>query len=191
MPLHRARSSDRTRTANSAPPLPRGSRQAPARIRATCSTPAFARLIGRQPPLHRLGLRGISGSCRPKMSCGLKIDKIPRSTHRDFGPLHDGVQERYLSYYGIRRAIRDGATLEVHYIRDPVPLKVEVLGKGARHRRRCNRRLLSGNKSTATARLSITRRAERRRQNRYQCLFDFNRRKPGPRGKWSNDVIGC
>jgi type I restriction enzyme R subunit len=56
---------------------------------------------------------------------GTPIDKTMQSTHRDFGPLHDGVQERYLSYYGIRRAIRDGATLEVHYIRDPVPFKVD------------------------------------------------------------------
>lgn len=56
---------------------------------------------------------------------GTPIDKTLQSTHRDFGPLKDGVQERYLSYYGIRRAIRDGATLEVHYIRDPVPFKVD------------------------------------------------------------------
>ena len=48
-----------------------------------------------------------------------------QNTHRDFGPLKDGVQERYLSYYGIRRAIQDGATLEVHYIRDKVPFKVD------------------------------------------------------------------
>jgi type I restriction enzyme R subunit len=56
---------------------------------------------------------------------GTPIDKTMQSTHRDFGPLHEGMQERYLSYYGIRRAIRDGATLEVHYIRDPVPFKVD------------------------------------------------------------------
>jgi type I restriction enzyme R subunit len=55
---------------------------------------------------------------------GTPIDETMQNTHRDFGPLKDGVQERYLSYYGIRRAIRDGATLEVHYIRDPVPLDV-------------------------------------------------------------------
>jgi type I restriction enzyme R subunit len=55
---------------------------------------------------------------------GTPIDKTMQSTHRDFGPLKDGVQERYLSYYGIRRAIKDGATLEVHYIRDPVPFTV-------------------------------------------------------------------
>jgi type I restriction enzyme, R subunit len=55
---------------------------------------------------------------------GTPIDRTMQNTHRDFGPLTDGVQERYLSYYGIRRAIRDGATLEVHYIRDRVPLQV-------------------------------------------------------------------
>jgi type I restriction enzyme R subunit len=56
---------------------------------------------------------------------GTPIDKTMQNTHRDFGPLKDGIQERYLSYYGIRRAIQDGATLEVHYIRDKVPFKVE------------------------------------------------------------------
>ena len=49
---------------------------------------------------------------------GTPIDRTMQNTHRDFGPQKDGEQERYLSYYGIRRAIRDGATLEVHYIRD-------------------------------------------------------------------------
>lgn len=56
---------------------------------------------------------------------GTPIDKTMQNTHRDFGPLKDGVQERYLSYYGIRRAIQDGATLEVHYIRDKVPFQVD------------------------------------------------------------------
>lgn len=56
---------------------------------------------------------------------GTPIDKTMQNTHRDFGPMHGGVQERYLSYYGIRRAIKDGATLEVHYIRDPVPFAIE------------------------------------------------------------------
>jgi len=56
---------------------------------------------------------------------GTPIDKTMQNTHRDFGPTKDGVQERYLSYYGIRRAIQDGATLEVHYIRDKVPFKVD------------------------------------------------------------------
>ena len=56
---------------------------------------------------------------------GTPIDRTMQNTHRDFGPMKDGVQERYLSYYGIRRAIKDGATLEVHYIRDQVPFKVD------------------------------------------------------------------
>ncbi|HKV77266.1 MAG TPA: HsdR family type I site-specific deoxyribonuclease [Candidatus Sulfotelmatobacter sp.] len=56
---------------------------------------------------------------------GTPIDKTMQNTHRDFGPSKDGVQERYLSYYGIRRAIQDGATLEVHYIRDRVPFQVD------------------------------------------------------------------
>ena len=56
---------------------------------------------------------------------GTPIDRTTQNTHRDFGPLKEGVQERYLSYYGIRRAIRDGATVEVHYLRDKVPFKVD------------------------------------------------------------------
>lgn len=56
---------------------------------------------------------------------GTPIDRTMQNTHRDFGPMKDGVQERYLSYYGIRRAIQDGATLEVHYIRDKVPFTVD------------------------------------------------------------------
>ncbi len=56
---------------------------------------------------------------------GTPIDRTLRNTHRDFGPLKDGVQERYLSYYGIRRSIQDGTTLEVHYVRDPVPIEVD------------------------------------------------------------------
>jgi type I restriction enzyme R subunit len=56
---------------------------------------------------------------------GTPIDRTMQNTHRDFGPQKDGVQERYLSYYGIRRAIRDGATLEVHYVRDRVPFRVD------------------------------------------------------------------
>ena len=55
---------------------------------------------------------------------GTPIDRTLQNTHRDFGPLKDGVQERYLSYYGIRRSIQDGATLEVHYVRDAVPIEV-------------------------------------------------------------------
>ncbi len=56
---------------------------------------------------------------------GTPIDRTLQNTHRDFGPLRGGVQERYLSYYGIRRSIQDGATLEVHYIRDSVPIEVD------------------------------------------------------------------
>jgi type I restriction enzyme, R subunit len=56
---------------------------------------------------------------------GTPIDKTMQNTHRDFGPIKDGEQERYISYYGIRRAIKDGATLEVHYIRDKVPFDVD------------------------------------------------------------------
>jgi type I restriction enzyme R subunit len=56
---------------------------------------------------------------------GTPIDRTMQNTHRDFGPEKDGVQERYLSYYGIRRSIKDGATLEVHYIRDRVPFEVD------------------------------------------------------------------
>lgn len=63
---------------------------------------------------------------------GTPIDRTMINTHRDFGPVHNGVQERYLSYYGIKRAIKDGATLEIHYIRDKVPLNVneEALSAG-------------------------------------------------------------
>lgn len=56
---------------------------------------------------------------------GTPIDKTMTNTHRDFGPIKDGKQERYLSHYGIKRAIKDGATLEVHYIRDVVPFQVD------------------------------------------------------------------
>jgi type I restriction enzyme R subunit len=56
---------------------------------------------------------------------GTPIDKTMKNTHRDFGPIKDGEQERYISYYGIRRAVKDGATLEVHYIRDKVPFSVD------------------------------------------------------------------
>ncbi len=63
---------------------------------------------------------------------GTPIDRTVQNTHRDFGPVKDGEQERYLSFYGIRRAIRDGATLEVHYQRDRVPFEVndEALSTG-------------------------------------------------------------
>jgi len=47
------------------------------------------------------------------------------NTHRDFGPIKDGQQERYLSYYGIRRSILDGATLEVYYELRTVSLETD------------------------------------------------------------------
>ncbi len=56
---------------------------------------------------------------------GTPIDRTMVNTHRDFGPMIDGEQERYLSYYGIKRAIKDGATLEVHYLLDKVPFEVD------------------------------------------------------------------
>ncbi|MBI4191593.1 MAG: type I restriction endonuclease subunit R, partial [Betaproteobacteria bacterium] len=56
---------------------------------------------------------------------GTPIDRAMTNTHRDFGPIMDGEQERYLSYYGIKRSIKDGATLEVHYIRDKVAFIVD------------------------------------------------------------------
>jgi type I restriction enzyme R subunit len=56
---------------------------------------------------------------------GTPIDRTLNNTHRDFGPIQDGKQERYLSYYGFKRAIKDGATLPVHYIRDKVPFRVD------------------------------------------------------------------
>jgi type I restriction enzyme R subunit len=56
---------------------------------------------------------------------GTPIDKTMINTHRDFGPVKDGKQERYLSYYGIRQAIRDGATLPVYYLNRQVPLTAE------------------------------------------------------------------
>ncbi len=56
---------------------------------------------------------------------GTPIDRTMVNTHRDFGPIKDGQQERYLSYYGIRRSILDGATLEVYYELRTVPLETE------------------------------------------------------------------
>src|ERR1700682_1496259 len=46
---------------------------------------------------------------------GTPIDKTMVNTHHDFGPVTDGKQERYLSYYGIRRAIMGGAALGVYH----------------------------------------------------------------------------
>ncbi len=56
---------------------------------------------------------------------GTPIDRTMINTHRDFGPVIDGQQERYLSYYGIRQAIRDGATLPVHYLPSYIPFAVD------------------------------------------------------------------
>jgi type I restriction enzyme R subunit len=42
---------------------------------------------------------------------GTPIDRAMINTHRDFGPMISGEQERYLSYYSIKRSIKDGATL--------------------------------------------------------------------------------
>lgn len=56
---------------------------------------------------------------------GTPIDRTMVNTHRDFGPVTDGQQERYLSYYGIRQAIRDGATLPVHYLPNYIPFAVD------------------------------------------------------------------
>jgi type I restriction enzyme, R subunit len=56
---------------------------------------------------------------------GTPIDRTMNNTHRNFGPVINGEQERYLSYYGIRQAIADGATLPVHYEMHVVPIKVD------------------------------------------------------------------
>jgi type I restriction enzyme R subunit len=56
---------------------------------------------------------------------GTPIDRTMVNTHHDFGPVIEGKQERYLSYYGIRRSILDGATLEVFYEPHYVPIEVE------------------------------------------------------------------
>lgn len=47
------------------------------------------------------------------------------NTHRDVGPIREGKQERYLSYYGIRQAIRDGATVEVAFKFRKIPFEVD------------------------------------------------------------------
>jgi type I restriction enzyme, R subunit len=56
---------------------------------------------------------------------GTPIDRTMVNTHRDFGPVEDGTQERYLSYYGIRQAIKDGATVEVAYHFRKIPFEVD------------------------------------------------------------------
>jgi type I restriction enzyme, R subunit len=68
---------------------------------------------------------------------GTPIDRTMTNTHRDFGPEKGDVQERYLSYYGIRRSIKDGATLEVHYIRDRVPFTVDEQALSAGFEQMC------------------------------------------------------
>lgn len=56
---------------------------------------------------------------------GTPIDRTMVNTHRAFGPVIEGQQERYLSYYGIRQAIKDGATLEVYYEPHYIPIAVK------------------------------------------------------------------
>ena len=46
---------------------------------------------------------------------GTPIDRDHLNTFRNFGPVVDGKQERYLDIYSIRQSIADGATLPVHY----------------------------------------------------------------------------
>lgn len=69
---------------------------------------------------------------------GTPIDRTMINTHRDFGPVVEGEQERYLSYYGIKRSIKDGATLEVHYIRDKVPFIVDEKTLNVEFEQMCN-----------------------------------------------------
>ena len=78
------------------------------------------------------GKEGFAVTMRAKLPNGFRfgltgtpIDRTMTNTHRDFGPRKDGEQERYLSYYGIKRAIKDGATLPVHYQRDKVALNLD------------------------------------------------------------------
>ncbi len=46
---------------------------------------------------------------------GTPIDRDHLNTFRNFGPIVDGFQERYLDIYSIRQSIADGATVPVHY----------------------------------------------------------------------------
>jgi len=46
---------------------------------------------------------------------GTPIDRDSLNTFRSFGPIVDGMQERYLDIYSIRQSIADGATVPVHY----------------------------------------------------------------------------
>jgi hypothetical protein len=47
---------------------------------------------------------------RPRFGLtGTPIDRTMQNTHRDFGPIRNGEQERYLSYYGIKLVSGDCA----------------------------------------------------------------------------------
>ncbi len=78
---------------------------------------------------------------------GTPIDRTMTNTHRDFGPEKDGVQERYLSYYGIKRSIKDGATLEVHYVRDKVQFSVDEEALSAGFEQMCEEMEARGRRS--------------------------------------------
>ena len=56
---------------------------------------------------------------------GTPIDRAMVNTHREFGPTIGTEQERYLSYYGIRQSIKDGATLPVYYKPNYIPFAVD------------------------------------------------------------------
>jgi len=68
---------------------------------------------------------------------GTPIDRTMVNTHRDFGPIKEGQQERYLSRYGIRQSIKDGATLPVYYEFRKVPLAVDEAGATATYEQMC------------------------------------------------------
>ncbi|MHB8995212.1 MAG: type I restriction endonuclease subunit R [Armatimonadota bacterium] len=46
---------------------------------------------------------------------GTPVDRDHLNTFRNFGPITDGKQERYLDIYSIRQSIADKATVPVHY----------------------------------------------------------------------------
>jgi type I restriction enzyme R subunit len=69
---------------------------------------------------------------------GTPIDKTMVNTHHDFGPVIDGKQERYLSYYGIRRAILDGATLKVYYKPHYVPVAIDEAPLSVNYEQMCD-----------------------------------------------------
>lgn len=69
---------------------------------------------------------------------GTPIDRTLTNTHRDFGPVRDNVQERYLSRYGIRQAIRDGATVPVHFQFCKVPLAVAEEAASVSYEQMCD-----------------------------------------------------